>query len=298
MKILNFVRRLNGKVTSDGVLTDISSIKEQLDEVLVPSINKYKKMEEDRSTKPKDVIRYTGTILKNIDGSRRTISETLERKMPDIISNLEVLENQYTKEFKSISSLVTGLSSKKAVFIANLSMYRSFLDYTMNLLDACSRVYAAKAAKKAGKSLDLYEIDKFNNTYLDEQVLNYTSVLNHLSMKTKDFKKKLDAQVDIELTDENAEYAEASGVLPELPFKKSFTGGLFYSMFKWKGEWAASTYKVNKSKRRSLELMVMDLDQSKEGKSNAAIDREIKYTRDRISKLDYEIRDFEESLDD
>jgi len=292
MKLTDFIRGLgSSSFHSDVVLADIESTKHNLEIFIAPSLDKFSEIESSKEVKTRKGLRYSGIILKNLHKPKRTISATLQDKLPNITKNLEYLLKHYSKTFHKGTVDVQGISSKKAVFIANLSMYYTFIDYTIELMDVLTRVYSQSVAN-ADK--DIYDIEKYEDRKLDQGLLTYVSIINHLSQPTKDFAAYMESQLDLELTSENQDYAEASGNLKELPVRADFVGNLLYHAGKFVVEWQADNYKKYKAKKKSLELYVIDLENSKDGKNNAGVEQEIEYTRKRIHDLDVDIREYEE----
>jgi hypothetical protein len=293
MKILDYIKGLGSSSFSSGdILAEIKNNEEKLERFTIPAIEKLSEIEKLKQTRNKDVIYYTGIFLRRANVSKRSLSETLNANLKNIKKNLAHLEKEYASTFKGASKIsAEGLTTKRAAFLANIGMFDTFNEYTTSLIDVCARVYGAKILKENGS--DLYVIDKHESRLLEKEMVNYISIFNHITMKPKEYEKYLGDMLDVEVNEQNEGYVEAAGV-KELPVRSGFTGGLIFAGFGWIQELKAANYKRLKARKTALEYTLIDLENASEGKSNAATQKEIKYIRSRIQKLDYEIKDYEE----
>ena len=75
---------------------------------------------------------------------------------------------------------------------------------------------------------------------------------------------------------------------------RGFIGNPLYHLGKLRAEWRALAYKRTKDEVRVLELKIIQLQNSKDGKNDAKIDEQIEYYQDRINAFNQTILKYEE----
>ncbi len=292
MNIKAFIASLaEVEYTSDTIVADIMSNSENIDNILIPALTTLAGIEADKEVNLKAGSPYTSYVLRGINKAKRTYAATVLEKLPNIKANLDYLATSHNKVFKGKTVNTIGLTAKEGAFIAELSMCHEFIVYTMNLVDVLGRVYAGANAKKTS---DIYDVEKYEQAYLNSGLNSYVRVVNHISLKPSNYKKALEAYLDIVINEDNEEYASVGGAAVELDVVNGFVGNPLYHIGKSVAEYQAKRYKSLVAKKRSLELYNMDLEESKSGKNNAVIEKEIVYNRKRIQVLDMDIKKIEE----
>ena len=124
--------------------------------------------------------------------------------------------------------------------------------------------------------------------------MNFIGAATTVGGKPKKFKKLFDNQIDIDLENDAIALAMSSDKVAELPVRANFTGGLIFSLGKFIVEARDARYKATKEKKASLDLYILDLAATKDGKNNAAVEKTISYHRNRIIALEQDIANYEE----
>ena len=287
MNLFDYLKPLKDKVFSnDTMLAELKANIVNLETLMLPTVAVLIHMEKE---KPK-LSKTSTTLLRLIKPSKRYVGGTLEVYLPNVIANAKFLESEYNKVFTKDETVVNGVGSKKAIFMANTGMLSSFTYYGMTLVDVLGREYAADESKMRK---DIYDVEAYEYDYLAENRYDFVQAMNTLSVDPKKFAKAFKKQIDIKLDEHAEEYGGMEG-LPDIKVKQGFLGNLIYILGSPVVEWQASRYKSMKAKKESLDLLLLDLQNSKDGKNNAAIEQQIEYHRKRILKLEDAIADYEE----
>lgn len=162
-----------------------------------------------------------------------------------------------------------------------LSCYTLDLLY-ITLLDGGDTELPKKKSEQVHK--DIYVFTDIIKVYNK----NFSKLVKSL---TKVSAEKLNASKDQGLL---GAMISKTGLIPRLPIM-GFKGNPIYHIRLWFIDKSVAKYEVNKEKKKLIELKLTELRLRTEGDVDPGIQRQIEYYEDKVSKIEYDIKDFEES---
>lgn len=298
MSIVSFIKTLVPGLERNEVKEDIRITKKEIDERAIPlfsDASKYFIRTPFRSKKTEEV---NGTFMRALGNSRKykNMVDAASQLIPNVSQNLSFIEEQIDAVFaeKIISSTVTY---KKAVVLRAVDYIGFVSIYSLNLL---TLIYHYE---NEGVDLGGYaeiEISKARIKTIESNVANFARILKVYGVSHSEFqniyKSLPDVKIDEdfinavnELKEENLDKLSVVGV-------QGFEGNPIYHYRLMFAEWQANRYKLNKEKKKYLELRLMQLKMKNDNEEDPGLDKEIKYLSDRIEKLEYWLHKQEDSV--
>ncbi len=286
LSIINYIKSLLPTIKKDRIIEDLSLLKTSV----ASSIDKLNKANELLSTIKNKSEEYTyfEKIFTRIVKKKMlvTISDVI-KKIP---SNIEILEDFYNKEIKD-DIYSDSITIKKANIIKLISGIKFVSDYTLELFNY---ILSKEYDKQTGTVSDSYspgEIKELKNNFSE-----YCSFIVVLMKADSHLKDILDKIPDLVITDENRAMVESTlGEYKTNPFgfaMESFKSySPIYHISLIVAEYQANRIKYKMELIKTLELRILALQQLIDtGKSDAAIEKELDYIKNRTDRLNNDVR--------
>jgi hypothetical protein len=300
MGILKYIKSLLPKFGKDRVLEDARITSEELKNVAIVSYQEAAKGLKTNSLLSDKVIGLD-TVYKRIvkyDRTDNMLNSILSSliKVSDIVSHLEdKLEKELEKDV-----VAEGISGKKANMLKTLETAAFISRFSIKLLD----YYYVNETSVINKEKDKYikeNLSPANIDFIESKFSEFCFAIKALSV-TKDQYEKLLAKIpDININSSNADALTAtlgSDKLDPMGLQgfSSVSSNPIYHVALMVAEWQANRYKAARDTKRLLELRLLNMQMQQQKTPDAALEKDIEYTTNRIKNLDFKIRDMEESV--
>lgn len=298
MSIVSFIKTLVPGLERNEVKEDIRITKKEIDDKSIPLYSDASKYFIRTPFKNKKTQELNDTFMRAFNKSReyKNMIDAASQLMPYVSTNLSFIEEQIDSVFaeKIVSSTVTY---KKAI-ILRAADYMGFVSiYSLNLL---TLVYHYE---NQGNDLGGYseiEISKARIKAIESNVSNFARILKVYGVKPASFQNIYKSLPDVKIDDDfiNAVNELREKNMDELGVIgiQGFEGNPIYHYRLMFAEWQANRYKLNKEKKKYLELRLMQLKMKNDNEEDPGLDKEIKYLSDRIEKLEYWLHKQEDSV--
>ncbi len=301
MKIKDFIVALLPSLEKNTLVKDLRITLDELDKIVIPSYNSAVPFFKVYKTVSKEVETLSMTF-------KRNYKTTLARQpnfitdvclaLPNLRANTETILIQ-AEQLLSEDIISEGLTAKKLILVRAASLLSFMSRYSINLLNL---IYEAEA--KATGTPESYESIKLAPKVREltlKYIVNFGSLLSDYGMDPEKFKKSLSTIPDVIVNSKTVNAIASVYKDNELdPFANSympgFTGSPIYHLRLVVAEWQNSRYQANKEKKQILELRLLYLKQRNNKDNNAALEREIEYTQNRITKIERYLDSVENDL--
>lgn len=298
MSFFDFLGSLIPSLKKNDLNEDIRVTRMELSEKVIPLFDNASTYFNTNSFSSKEVQALDSDFMNQIKmgSSSKNMVSAISKLLPKVLVNLEFLDSQ-------VESLISGnvqtanITYKKASLLRGISYIGFVSVYALELL---SYIYANEVASVGGSDYSEIDIPKKKLEKIKTNITNFAKILKVYSMDDKKFAESFGAIPDVQL-DKN--FKDAYSALKEkeldpldVVLTKNFTGSPIYSFRLIWAEWQANRYKLNKERKKYLELRLMQLKALKDGGSDPALDKQISHMEERIQKLDYELHKQEESV--
>jgi len=221
-----------------------------------------------RSDKPEDVIKALLSFFKDVSSEESNFSKLIETQVSD-----KLFFKLATAQELAIMKTISDLSSI-TLFTLDL-LYYIILDNDT-------------------------DYPKYKVAYLKESATTFRSLVKPY---IKDFPKVVDNLYKV--SKNNIKYDAApslmdkllskSGRMVALPVLNGFINNPIYHVRVWLVDREVAKYEALKEKKKLIELKLLDLKMRNSGKHDAKLQKQIKYYEDKISGMEYDIKETEES---
>ncbi len=298
MSIVSFIKTLVPGLERNEVKEDIRITKKEIDDKSIPLYSDAAKYFIRTPFRSKKTEELNNTFMRALGKSReyKNMLDAANQLMPEVSANLTFLEEQMDSVFaeKIISSAVTY---KKAIILRALDYIGFVSIYSLNLL---TLVYHYE---NEGNDLGGYsdiEISPVRIKTIETNVANFARILKVYGVSHSNFQNIYKSLPDVKLNDEfiNAISELKEKNLDELGIvtAQGFEGNPVYHYRLMFAEWQANRYKLNKEKKKYLELRLMQLKMKNDNEEDPGLDKEVKYLSERIEKLEYWLHKQEDSV--
>ncbi len=302
MKIGAFIKALLPKLEKDTLAEDLRITLDELDKIVIPAYNSALPFFKTYSPVSKEVALLSSSFKRNYSNPKMAkqpnfISDICIA-LPNVRANAETILGQ-AEQILSEDIISEGLTAKKVLLVRAASMLSFISRYSIDLLNL---VYEAEA--QATGTPESYESIKLAPKVRErtlKHIVQFGLLLSDYGMEGKKFADSLSAVPDILINSKNASSVASVYKEKEVdPFSDSympgFTASPIYHVRLVIAEWQNSRYQANKEKKQVLELRLLYLKQLKDKGSNAALEREIEYTQNRVTKLERYLESVENDL--
>lgn len=231
----------------------------------------------------------------------------LKSKGPNFISDIHgalqrALQNltylqKVTTDVLEADLLNEGLTAKKAHIVRAAGSISFVSNFSIEFLNHILVLESNHVSNEEDKK----DISPAELKYIDKRYEIFFKNLNEYGMDPDKFQKLLGGIPDVVITSKNA--ASISQVFKPAeidPFGSmglsGFTGNPIYHIRLLVTEWQGKRYNANKDKKKLLELRLLHLKSLHDNSPNPRLEQEINYIENRVSKLDRDLREVEESI--
>lgn len=244
---------------------------------------------------------FTNLLLKTIKNAYKLIDFIIEQ-------STEVLEeNMY----------VNSLTAKQITVIRSSTYFYELTDRIMDLFEYL--IICEISTVKDQERYDYYDSNYFKNK-LNSAMRFVTRFINTFdSVSIKDFEKMIDEVPEVVVNKDNSNamvslygqnklfpinlesHVAKEGYISDTVIKLVIGAtSLVFKPFMWVislwSTYSVSRYKQALERKKALDLYLLELETITKGETNPKLEKEINYVQKRVQDLEYEIRDFEESV--
>lgn len=245
---------------------------------------------------------FTDLLLKTIKNSYKLIDFIIEQ-------STEVLEeNMY----------INSLTAKQITVIRSSTYFYELTDRVMDLFEYL--IICEISSVKGQERYDYYDSSYFKNK-LNSAMRFITRFINTFdSVTIKDFEKMIDEVPDVVVNKDNSNamvslygqsklfpinlesHVSTEGFISDAVIKLVIGAtSLIFKPFMWVislwNTYSVSRYKQALERKKALDLYLMELETINKGEVNPKLEKEIIYVQKRVQDLEYEIREFETSVE-
>lgn len=295
MSIFNFIKGMLPRLQKADIEEDVRITLKELSQVAIPQYFSAGEVFRVNKFNSDEVKLFEKSFYKQVD---------LKNKAPNFIIDIHTALQRLQTNLSYVQKLVTdvleadllneGLTAKKAHVAkaaASISFASNFSIQFLNHVMVLESIAAGSDDELAPAEVK----------YIDERYEKFFDVLNHYAMDTSKFQELFTEIPDVVITSKNA--ASIMQVFKPLqldPFgaslQKGFTGNPIYHVRLVFAAWQAKRYNANKDKKKLLELRLLQLKSLHDKSPNPRLEQEINYIQNRVSRLDRELRDVEDSI--
>lgn len=291
MKIEQFVNSMLPSLDKANIREDLRLIREEVVNTTLPAyksaVDAFKRTDFTADFTKK----FNSRAGDRVDQFKGNYVETTFKAIEMSLKNIDALAEMIEKNFSS-DILRDGMDYVKANMMQYKGMIVFMSQYARRLLLITYALETNPDAEKLskGNSRDLQWLYKNQDAYF--------VCLNAALTKTKEVEEKFAEVPDILVKPENTETAvKTVGIARLDPFKAGLIplalNPLYHIRMAWT-DYQVKRYKLAKEELQNLELRLMLMKESREGKKDAKLERSIDHTEDRVAKLRYKLNKMEE----
>jgi hypothetical protein len=301
MKLLSFIKSLLPFFSKSQVLEDLRVTASELEQTVIPEYKNAADLFATIKLKSKANKTINDVYFRNISNTRgirqNSIIDDIYRRLDLLKKNTEWLEEE-VERILSKDVINEGLTARKANVIKAAEKISFISRFSTDLL---LFIFQNEAVEEYG------DRDSKPTPYEEKNIAANLPVFAHLisvyGIPPTDFVKIFGKIPEVEVNSMNEEAVDSLFKHQDLdPFGdtsfpvSNFTGNPIYHIRMSVAEWQTSRYKANKEKKKMLELRLLHLENLYKGNKDAAIEREIDYTKGRVDRLERSIKEVEESI--
>lgn len=303
MKIVDFVKGLLPALEKNQVLEDLRVTMAELENILQPNFKTASDFFKSSKHSSNQVKYISETFYKNLDSGGIA-------KQPNFIGEVAVrtknLQDNARYIYEQIEKIMErdiihdGLTAKKALLIRAASGMSFISNFSIDLLNY---VYVFESINANAEVEDSIKLSPAEIKKVEARIHLFARMISDYGMDNKKFTKIITEVPEVIVNSKTS--MSVASLYPERsvdPLSASYISGFkanpIYHIRLSIAEWQASRYKVNKDKKKMLELRLLHLKLLNEKKNSAKVEAEIEYIQARIAKIERYLRDVEESLPD
>lgn len=297
MKIWNYLKSLLPMMKKDTVLEDLRVSQSELKANVMPTYEaaavffKLNKIKSEQGVGLANQF-YRAYSLPVTKGIGNNIVSEIYSRLPNLAANMDTVYDSI-EEILGATVINDGITAKKAALVRAADYMGKVVDFLPDLLTVLyyyEAIVFEAAATNENVSLPAEIVSKVNKTIGD-----FARLLALYGIDNKSFVEKIANMPDVVLS--GSSVASLGAVYREDkldPFAAALTTGFNGSpiyMFRLAvAAHQANRYRLNKDKKRMLELRLLYLQSLIEKEPDPKIEQEIAYIQNRIDKLEYEMQ--------
>jgi len=295
MQLKDYIINLFSGIKKTDILDDLQKVEQSLNDVVLPSTTMFLGVSKNPAFKTKDIDRLVNIIRRTHKGfSGDSVSEMLKvfkNNLQDCSFIVPTLTNVVVDEFPDIINKNTS-SIRDAAVLRSIEHLLFIAKFTVTLYD-----YMLDKAL-IEKTLLTSKVSKREEDYIIQTLPVYIRLLQAYVGLSKDYLKEIKKVPDIVIdpNDKNLitiDIKSKSRLIKETDNVSGFIGSPFYRIGMMYAELKAAYYEIMKSRKQQLELKIMYLE---EDTPSPAVEKQLKYYREQVSKTEYRIGKMEENV--
>jgi len=295
MDLMGFLSKLTNVVSRDEVTSELVAMEKEIQEYLIPEYTKAAKFF-DGKFKAK-LTKELNTKFQRNSKNKDFMLDMVSSRLPTLLTNVQTLL-KLTPRLVGKTLLKNGLTTKSATVVRSIEQLNFVTLYALEVLSYC---YVREMEVNGSDNHDIVKLLPAKVEMIEINITNFALLLDHYTSPKFNIEQQLAGMVDVVASQDNYEALLATYSIskidptPNIPIQ-GFDGWIFYELGKHWVEWEAKRYKLNVDKHRKLELQLAYLKNLQSQSNNPSLEKEITYLENRIDKLEYSIRQADESV--
>ncbi len=287
MNVLAYVKSLLPSFGQDRVVDDLSRMRADVEDSLIPSLDQAAKAFKGQKFKSTVALGVEKALQRqfNVSGN---VFEILLKLFHSIPSKLDVLDEAVESHF-SKDIVKEAFTYRRANILKYAEMLSFVIGYTSRLT---LRIIAAEKAAIDGTPVDAH-LTAAQTTQFTEKYTSWLDALKVIDKSAAELKSAIESVPDVIIDETNAHGVEATvGAKTLDPMGMNFISpswNLIYRVRMYAAEWDVATINRSKEERKLVELRLRELKEAREGKPSALIEHQIETAEDRLKKIDFRI---------
>ena len=300
MNIINFIRGLLPRFDKSRVMEELRVTISELEQTVIPSYSAAADYFKQNKLKSKNNLDRSALFYRNCDvsgGKQATFIGDIARRLEFIKANAEyVLESlEKTLEHDVLSS---ALNAQKALLIRAASDISFVSRYSLDLLTV---IYSTEATERNQDVVGSVGVLLNQVTRVDQRLIQFARILSDYGIPLAKFEKLIGSVPEVIINDSTIDSLKGLYQGKQIdPMSNVGVSNFQGSPILWIkmniAEWQAHRYKVNKEKKKGLELRLLHLKELQKGQNNPRLEKEIEYIQERVEKMSYEMNEMEAEL--
>ena len=300
MNIINFIRGLLPRFDKSRVMEELRVTISELEQTVIPSYSAAAEYFKQTKLKSKNNLERSSIFYRNCDvsgGKQATFIGDIARRLEFIKANAEyVLESlEKTLEHDVLSS---ALNAQKALLIRAASDISFVSRYSLDLLTV---VYSIEAIERDKEVVGSVGVLLNQVARVDQRLIQFARILSDYGIPLAKFEKLIGSVPEVIINDSTIDSLKGLYQGKQIdPMSNVGVSNFQGSPILWIkmniAEWQAHRYKVNKEKKKGLELRLLHLKELQKGQNNPRLEKEIEYIQERVEKMSYEMNEMEAEL--
>lgn len=290
MKIDQFFKSLLPSFSKDTVLEDCRITKGEIKETVLPAYAEAVKLMKNWKFKSAEVESLGDQFSSLVKKTRGNMVVTIEAKIPDVLTNLEEVEELIKANYNE-EVAAGGVTYLKAQLLQFVEAASFFAKYSRSLLNFIYVHESAPFIKETDEQYDAVQesLVPAEIAYIQNNFSSFCVVLNALSGAEGDIKKALGEVPDIVITEDNAQTLPHSVGQAKLdPLKFSFIPVFLNPIYHVRmaiAEWQVEQYKLAQRELQMLQMRKLNLEKLQQGQPNPALQLKLGETERAIHGL-------------
>ena len=218
----------------------------------------------------------------------------IDKNLKLVIDNLTAAENMVVKSLNSTIA-ASGLTFRQATVIQYVNLIHFVNKYARKLLHYIYVVESSQYEQDPKEALKA--LSKPDQAWLEENFLAFCNAFKSATFTTDDVASKMDDIPEAVINETTSRTLNNTvGPAKMDPLKLGFAGSWMNPIYFVRmiiAEWQVKRYQVSKEEIAVLRLRRMQLENQRDGKENAKLEKEIAYFESRIQTLSYELAEVE-----
>lgn len=264
----------------------------EIDTLVIPSYKEAEMGLRGRNFKSKSIQDFSNVFKQNVGMSNGdNIVTAILKAMERVSANNKYVSEKTDNTFES-EIVIAGVSVLKVNLIRLLELNSFVSRYAMRFLNYIYilETEATNADPRYTKdSLSMGEI-----AWLEKNFLDFCFALRAVSKSEKEVTKLIDNIPDVVLGDSAEMMIQTIGEAKTDPFNTKiiagFTSSPIFHVRLIVAQYQANRYKEQKELKAILELRLLNLKNSQQGKPDASVEKQIVYIQSRVDRLSEELR--------
>lgn len=294
MSIESFVSAMLPEFDKQKIKAQLETTRRELIELAIPSYEAAVTWDKQFHFKSGTYDYLLTSIRSSIKVTGKTMPAMVLNCLKNANANLDILgalvDNQFQSEVTAAS-----ITYKKANILQLISGISMFVDMSLKMLNV---LYIAESSQMS-RTAFLAETQR-EFVWIKKNFSAWLATADVLNLPVKGVGNAIDSTSEMVVDPaKTMAYRQTVGATALSPFPSlnfSVILSPVYHISMRIAEWQVRRYKAAKVRKEILELRLLALQKEREGKKDAALEKQIVYTQGRINDLDLDIKDMEEGV--
>lgn len=297
MNVLTYIRSLLPRIAKSDVIGDLRDLRRELAEDTVPPYEAAAEIFRRWDMKSRPLSDFDKLFQRNVKSKTRgNYVVVIHAHLKTTLKSLDAIEKLLNDKFAGdvVRSNLTYSGAQllqyieTTMFAAKYARKLLIQTYDLEMADLMTRSPAGRLTPAEEK-------------WMAERRNDFFAAMTVLGMETRDLDKAIRSIPDVEIDEETVDAVVASVGMSKLdPLKMNLFVGTTFNVFYHIGMARASAqikrHDASLEERKMLEYQLLDFKNAQKGEEDPKLQQAIEYTQDRLNKLNFKIRKFEEEL--